>query len=194
VHRNGWILTTFLLLACALSTARAQGVEESRVRLHLRTGSKISGIVRGGLEVLVSRSFRPASNEGADGAGYRVWYSTGTNGFIFVPRRDIVRVENLGAVTNEQRKALDQALADLRQAAQQSRLKAREDLVALRERQRAEEEVEEGLEEAVEEALEAETEEEEALAAARRAEDEARRQKGILDRFPPPSGIRTARR
>jgi hypothetical protein len=177
---NVWTRLTgasLLALVVLTTTAASAGdeVEELHVTVHLLTGAKIEGIVRGGLEVLVNGSFRPVSDATSPAAGYRIWYTTGTNGFIFVHHRDIVRIENRGAVTNEQRKQLENALARLREVAEQGRQRAREELRSLEERQKAEDE-----EEKVAAAAEAEEAEQ------KKAEEKAQRLKALIERFAPP--------
>ena len=166
-------LSLLLFLAVAPGAA-AEEEGDLHVTLHLGSGAKIKGIVRSGLEILEKGSFRPATDKDDPRVGYRVWYSTGTNGFIFVPHRDIVRFESRGPVTNEQRKQLEEALARLKEMAEKGRAKATEDLTALKKRQKA----------AAEEAKA--SEQAKAAEANRAKEDEAaRKRKALLERFPP---------
>ncbi len=167
-------LSLLMLLVVAAPAAAEEEEGDLHVTLHLNTGAKIKGIVRSGLELLEKGSFRPATDKDDPRVGYRLWYSTGTNGFIFVPHRDIVRIEKRGPVTSEQRKQLEEALARLKGLAQKGRKKASEDLVSLKERQKA----------AIVEEKASEKSKEDG--AKRAKEDEgAKKRKALLERFPP---------
>jgi hypothetical protein len=165
---------SFLLLLVILTPATAQESEDIHVTVYLRTTAKIDGIVRGGFERLSGGSFQPATIDDGPNVGYRIWYTSGTNGFIFVRHRDIVRIENRGVVTDEQRRRLEETLRQLREAAQRSREEARLQLEGLRERQEAEEKAEE------------ETGQDEVAQRAKVEEEEAaRKREALLERFPP---------
>jgi hypothetical protein len=168
------IIPAVLGLLVLASTVSAETENDLYVTVHLRSGARLEGIMRGGMEVLKNGKFRPVKGEVTKNTGHRIWHSTGTNGFIFVSHLDIVRIENRGPVTSEQQKGLEATLKALRDAAAASRAQARKDLAALRERHKAEKVAEEvGEKDAVE------------VARKRAEEEKASKREQILERFPP---------
>jgi hypothetical protein len=126
------------------------------------------------MEVMENGKFRPVRGTPTRDAGHRIWYSSGTNGFIFVRHLDIVQIENRGPVTSEQQKRLDETLKALKEAAEASRAQARRDLESLRERQKAAKVAEEEAEKSSKEE-----------AATRARDEKAAKRTKLLERFPP---------
>jgi len=127
-----------------LETARKQAAENApkvgdrRVMLHLVKGTRIDGYLRViEPEVLddATRTFRVAEDPDHPKAGLRVWYTQGTNGYIFVPKRHIEKLEVKYVVTDDHRKDVMDKLTRLHVTAVESRRRAQEDLAALQTKQ-----------------------------------------------------------
>jgi len=118
----------------------APKVGDRRVILHLNKGTRIDGYLRvlePEMVDLQTRTFRVAADPDHPKAGLRVWYTSGTNGYIFVPKRHIEKLEIRYTVTGDHRKEVMDKLTRLHVTAVASRRRAQEKLNALKAKQTA---------------------------------------------------------
>ena len=85
------------------------------VRLRLKNKNKLKGIVRNGRFVEVHNGLDfVAADRGHRGSGLRLWYTAGTDGFLFVPYSEIESYEVGRTLTDEQIKTIEQDLVSKR--------------------------------------------------------------------------------
>ena len=81
----------------------AKPVAGEKVEIRLRPGVVLSGVVRGvRIETMRGGRYFPISDSEARGAGIRVYYAYGLNGFIFVPYDTISKIKFMGALSEEE--------------------------------------------------------------------------------------------
>ena len=85
-----------------------------RVRVRLKNGNRLKGIVKNGrlVELVDGLDFVTSANQLDPRAGLRVWYTAGTNSFIFVSYKDIARYKIGSTLSDEQVKAIEMKIAD----------------------------------------------------------------------------------
>jgi len=87
------------------------------VQVHLKNSNKLKGVVKGGRFVEVHNGLDFVAADRSDrSAGLRVWYTAGTNGFIFVPYADILSYKIGRTLSEAQVKTFEQELAAKREA------------------------------------------------------------------------------
>ena len=161
-----------------------------KVEVHLRSGVVLTGILKGGrYEVMRGTGYVAVKDEEVPGAGVRVFYALGLDGFVFIPFKVVKSIEFPGQMSVEEGKALARVMREDRRKAERDRDRAVRELAAKKAAfaaaLRAEEE--EGAEE--ESALDTLPEAtEEASPEEDTAEDLARQEEmeRLLIRFPPP--------
>jgi hypothetical protein len=110
-----------------------------RVEIRMRLGVVLTGMVKSRqFEVQRGFQFHPAESEDTPGAGLRVWYAMGLNGFIFVPHEEVEGVRFLGGMTDAEVKVLVAELEDARLKAEQDRARAAAEMAAKRAAKKAE--------------------------------------------------------
>lgn len=82
-----------------------------RVRVRLRNGNKIKGVVRNGrfIEKIHGLDFVPADMK-TEGAGVRVWYYDNTTSYIFLPFREIASYTIGERLTDDEVKAIEKRI------------------------------------------------------------------------------------
>lgn len=93
-----------------------------RVRVRLRNGNKIKGVVRNGrfVERIHGLDFVPADMK-AEGAGVRVWYYDNTTSYIFLPFREILSYTIGERLTDDEVKAIEKRIERESRIARQRR-------------------------------------------------------------------------
>lgn len=157
-------------------------VKGSRFRLKLKNGNVVEGVLPEGLmwEKQGMGGEYDEATETEKGAGLRLHYALGMEGHIFILRADISEMKDLGALTDEQRLALQKLVLDQRRKAQEEREKAfraEMEKLARAEREQAKKEAEEAKAKAEGKVVEKKP--------AASAADEARGD-DLLKRFPAP--------
>ncbi|MEN8151572.1 MAG: hypothetical protein ABFS86_17285, partial [Planctomycetota bacterium] len=78
-------------------------VSGEKVEVLLREGDVLEGVVKGTrVEVMVNGRYRKAKNRDDKGAGIRVYYAMGLNGFVFVPYDTIEKIDFNGALSEDE--------------------------------------------------------------------------------------------
>jgi hypothetical protein len=104
----------------------APEVKGSRYRLKLKNGNTVEGVLPEGLvweKLGMGGEFDEAS-ETEKGAGLRLHYALGLEGHIFILKTEIAEMKDLGALTEEQRLAIQRQILDQRRKAQDEQEKA----------------------------------------------------------------------
>jgi hypothetical protein len=160
-------------------------VSGEKVEVLLREGDTIVGVVKGSRsEVMVNGRYRKAKDKEEPGAGIRVFYAMGLNGFLFVPYATIEEVTYQGELTVDEGIAIARRIAAERRASEQERVRIAEELAEKkRAAKEAAEKAEAGEESAEDAAEKAEPVEggEKKLAGA----DRAKRIRELLQKYPP---------
>jgi FKBP-type peptidyl-prolyl cis-trans isomerase len=182
VVKKGGAATTLPMLPPKAKDEPPPEVKGSRFRLKLKNGNVVEGVLPEGLvwEKLGMGGEYDEATETEKGAGIRLHYALGMEGHIFILRADIAEMKDLGALTDEQRLAIQKQVLDQRRKAQEEREKAfraEMDKLAKAEREQAKKEAEEAKAKA-----EGKTVEKKPAAS---AADEARGD-DLLKRFPAP--------
>lgn len=110
-------------------------VRGNRFKIRLKRGSVIHGILPKGLfweRQDLMGDYEP-SKKGADGAGLRIQYVLGMDGDIFVLERDIAEIEDMGALSEEDRARIrERILADRRKIIEERERALRSELDRIR--------------------------------------------------------------
>ncbi len=122
----------------APAPAAADAAVGERVEIRMKGGVVLTGMVKSRqFEVQRGFQFQNAENEDTPGAGLRVWYAMGLNGFIFVPHEEVEGIRFLGGMTEAEVKALVAELEDARIKAEQDRARAAAEMAAKRQAKKA---------------------------------------------------------
>lgn len=103
-------------------------VTGEKVRVRIRPGVEMSGVVKERqYEVFKENRYIPVDDPETPGAGLRVYFVTGLNGFLFVRADQIIEVTFSGALTREEGLKLAEGLeAEKRRAVEEKALAAAE--------------------------------------------------------------------
>lgn len=155
-------------------------IQGDRVTLRLHTGASFEGVVKGRrAEVLEGRHYRPATSPDERGAGIRVHYTWGLNGYIFIRYAEIKKITFGSALTAEEGDRIARGVEENRQRAAEERILVREELARRKAARLAKERGEEEVPKE-EVAKDGETAE-----PAKVDEERATRIKDLLVKFPP---------
>jgi len=107
-------------------------VTGEKVEIRLREGDVIRGVVKGARAELLSPSgrFVPAKNREVEGAGIRVYYAMGLNGFLFVPYNTIEDLSFRGALSESEGIDIARRIASERRRSEADRIRAVQELEA----------------------------------------------------------------
>ncbi len=160
-----------------------------KVEILLRSGVLITGVVRGPrCEVIVGNAYRPAKDREAPGAGIRVWFAFGLNGYLFVPYEAMKEIRFPGELSPEEGRKLAESLAEGQKKAEEDRIKVAERLKAMKEaaaKAKAKEREGAGTAAEGEGSGKAEGARKGAKGGATAAEERMKKIRALLERFPP---------
>ena len=106
-------------------------VTGEKIEVLLREGDTLEGVVKGSrAEVMVNGRYRKAKNRDVDGAGIRVYYAMGLNGFVFVPYATIENIEFQGELSADEGIMIARRIAAERRQSEQDRVRIAEELEA----------------------------------------------------------------
>ncbi|MCU0725836.1 MAG: hypothetical protein MUE73_08625, partial [Planctomycetes bacterium] len=112
------------------STAEPSTAGE-RAQIHMKNGMILTGVVKGrGFEVLRGSHFSPAESPEEEGAGIRLWYALGLNGFFFVRQDSVAEIRFLGALNEQEVARIAADLEDAKARGEQDRARAVAELAA----------------------------------------------------------------
>lgn len=104
-------------------------VTGEKVWVRIRPGVELSGIVRERhYEVFKNNRYVRAASPEEQGAGLRVFYVTGLNGFLFIRADSIIDVEFSGALTREEGLSIAKRLAEEEKRAEEEKARAAEEM------------------------------------------------------------------
>jgi hypothetical protein len=106
-------------------------VSGEKVELRLKLGETISGVVKGArAEVFDGTRFLTVQNREIPGAGIRVYYAMGLNGFLFVPYNTVDKISFHGKLSSDEGLDLARRLREGRNKSELDRVKVIEELAA----------------------------------------------------------------
>ena len=107
------------------SEQKLEPVTGEKVEIILRSGVPIRGVVRGHrVELHHDTRYIPSADRKARGAGIRVFYAMGLNGFIFVPYSTVDEIEFRGTLTEAEGLELAKSLKNENDRAEKERAAA----------------------------------------------------------------------
>jgi hypothetical protein len=121
----------------ATDAAKAEEIDVrgNRFKVKLKRGSVVHGVLPRGVywERLDMLGDYVEAKKGDTGAGVRIQFVLGMEGDIFIQEKDIAEIEDLGALTEEERDRIrDRILSDRRRAIEARERSLREDLDRIR--------------------------------------------------------------
>src|SRR5690606_293389 len=107
-----------------------------RVMVRLKNGNRLKGVVKNGrfVELHDGLDFVPTDRDNPS-AGLRVWYTAGTNSFLFIPHSTIAHYKIGVRLSDEQVKALEEKLIAQRKEADEQARKVAEDQLRAQQQQ-----------------------------------------------------------
>ena len=104
-----------------------------RAEIRMRNGVVLTGVVRTRqYEILHGTRFESASSPDAPGAGIRLYYALGLNGFFFVRQDSVAEIRFLGTLTQEEIDQIGVEMTDARERAEKDRARAVAEMAAKR--------------------------------------------------------------
>jgi hypothetical protein len=108
----------------------ASPVQGEKVMVRLERGVIIRGVVRHRAEVMVGSGFRPVEGREVPGAGVRIFYARGLDGYLFLPYESIVEIRFPGKLSDGEGRELAKQLDEGREKAAEDRARAFAEIMA----------------------------------------------------------------
>jgi len=106
-------------------------VRGEKVEVHLRSGVVLTGILKGGrYEIMRGTGYVAVKDEETPGAGVRIFYTLGLDGFVFIPFEAVKSIEYPGQMSVEEGKKLARVMRDDRRKAERDRDRAVREIAA----------------------------------------------------------------
>jgi len=104
-----------------------------KVEIRLREGDILRGVLKGArAEVMLNGRYRKVENRTIEGAGIRIYYAMGLNGFVFVPYASISDIEFKGELTSEEGIDIARRIVAERKRSERQRIRLAMELEAKR--------------------------------------------------------------
>lgn len=115
-----------------------------KVEIQLRPGEILTGVVKGRrVEIQRGAQYVPAENRDIPGAGIRIYYAFGLNGYLFVPYSTVKEIKFLGRLTDEESERISRMLVEEMRKAKTDQARVVEELAAKKAARKAKESGEE---------------------------------------------------